>query len=128
MDVITEGLETCIFAVDQSGRESSWDGKVAARGVEFINQFVGCIVLKRVLQEPAFIDNCIVPSEWLEDFREDVNVIPELGFCDGQSIGVPAIPTHRRPLTEDLGGVLRVVELSKGGDAKRHPEQNRHGS
>src|ERR1035437_108844 len=55
----------------------------------------------RILEEPAFVDDGVVPSEGLEVGGEDFDVGAELLLGDGEAVGVPTIPAHRRCRGDD---------------------------
>ncbi len=99
VDIVAEGLEAggVVFRARRDGRRKArgdWD--VAAVGVDLVLQLVGVRAVLRVLEEPALIDDGVVPTGGLEVFVEDLDVGAELVFGDGEAVGVPAVPAHGR--------------------------------
>jgi hypothetical protein len=64
-----------------------------------------------VLHIPAFVDDGVLPSGW-PDAGEDGGIGAEVGFIDGEAVGVPAVPAHGGSGGRALGDG-RVGEESK---------------
>ncbi len=68
-----------------------------------------------VLHVPAFVDDGVLPAE-LADAGEDGGIGAEVGFADGEAVGVPAVPAHG-------GGGGRVLGEARRGEPERRARQ-----
>jgi hypothetical protein len=96
MDLRTQRREAGVATTAEGRGEARGNGDIAAVCVELVGEVLGCGALQGILEKPALVDDGVVPAEGLERFGEDGDVFAELRLCDGEALGVPTVPAHRR--------------------------------
>ncbi len=119
MNPVSEGLETCVIGgIGEARRVGDEDAVLIP---EIFASLEGAA--EGVLHIPALVDDGVLPAE-LADAGEDGGIGAEVGFADGEAIGVPAVPAHG-------GGGGRVLGESNAdgaGEKAEREEQDRAGS
>src|SRR5579864_6063685 len=95
MNVISEGLETCVAC---RRRESVERWRVAAVVVEGIFRIFRVAFRRGICDKPFHVDHDILPTEVLQMIGEPLSICFEICLAHRGAVPVPAVPAHGRPV------------------------------